>query len=260
MNRENIVLTVKDKQDINMLKNNNIKYLNIDIVNVDSEIIDYLKENGGKYLYAESINNRGGYIYVDYNTFFLGEKIINSIISNIPKNLKEIEKAKYLYITLGKFVGYDINTMPEKNETFNFGEVNTINNIWGAICNLKATNQSYCKIYMYLCSLIGIKCDIVSVNNKGFLCNKLTIDNNCLIVDLTGDVPFIQAGFKTRFFSNYNDEIELDKKIGYIKDNYSEIKIDKILKRLNTDNDGFVLDFLVNTQKLISADKMNQLN
>lgn len=259
MNRDNIILTIKNMEDIKKIKNSKIKYLNIDIVNVDKDVINYLKNNGKKYLYAESIDNRNGYIYVDYNTFFMGEKLINNIISNVPDNLTEIEKAKYLYVTLGKIIGYDINTIPEKNETCNFNSINTINNIWGSLNNLKATNQSYCKLYLYLCSLLNIKCEIISVNHNGFLCNKLTINNNSLIVDLTADIPFIEAGFKTRKFSNYNDELELDKKIGYIKDNYNEIKIDKVLKNINQDDNNFVFNFLVDTQKIIKIDNIKPI-
>ena len=78
-------------------------------------------------------------------------------------------------------------------------------------------------------------------------------------MDLTTDVPFIEAGFKTRNFSNYNDELELDKKIGYIKDNYNETKIDKSLKTLNYNDDNFVLEFLINTQKLIKVDNIKPI-
>ena len=240
MNRENIILTIRNMDDINKI-NKKTKYLNIDIVNVDKNVINYLKEKGKKFLYSESICNINGYIYVDYNTFFSAEKIIDNIINNIPFNLNKVETAKYLYISLGKVLGYDINSIYEKNETININEVNTINNIWGSIASFKATNQSYCKLYLYLCSLLDIKCEIITVNNIGYLCNKLDIDNNLLIVDLTKDVPFIQAGFKTRFFSNYNDELELDIKIGYIKENYSEIKLDKKLKNFSYNNENFLI-------------------
>ena len=259
MNRENIILTIKNINDIKKLKNSNIKYINIEITNVDFEVIDYLKKYGQDYLYAESIDNRNGYIYVDYETFINGESIIENMINNIPDNLNDLEIAKYLYITLGQKVGYDINTIPEKNETFNFYDINTINNIWGSLSNFKGTNQSYCKIYMYLCSLLNIKCEIITVNNNRFLCNKLTINNNNLIVDLTSDIPFIEAKFKTRHFANYNDNIELDKKIGYIKDNYCEEKLEKELNNINHDNENFIFKFLLNTQKIIDIKKIKPI-
>lgn len=251
MNRESIIVTIKDMNDIKKLKKSNVRYINIDIKNIEPEVIEYLKKQGQNYLYAETINNINGYIYVDYETFIIGEEIIEDMLKHIPTNLNDLEIAKYLYVKLGQKVGYDINTMPEKNETFNFYEINTINNIWGSLCNFKGTNQSYCKIYMYLCSLLGIKCELVSINNSGYLCNKLTINNNSLIVDLARDIPFIEAGFRTKHFANYNDNIELDKKIGYIKDNYCEIKLDKELNDINHDNENFIFKFLLNTQKII---------
>jgi len=259
MNRETIILTIKDINDIKRLKNSNIKYINIDILNIDTETLNYLKENGQNYLYAESINDRNGYIYVDYETFIKGEKIINNIISNMPKKLSKIEIAKYIYISIGKLIGYDINTIPEKNETFNFNLINRINNIWGCLTKLKATNQSYCKLYLYLCSLLDIKCDIITINNKGFLCNKLTIDDNSLIVDLTSDIPFIEANFKTRHFSNYNNELELDININYIKDNYNELKIEKNIKSIDCNDENYFFDFLIYVQQIIKIDEIHPI-
>ena len=252
MNRENIIQVIKNMSDIKKLKNSNVKYINIDIKNSDENVINFLKEFGQEYLYAESIDNKKGYIYVDYDTFFYAENIINDIITSIPIKLNQIELAKYLYTKLGKLVGYDINTIPEKNESFNFYETNTINNIWGSLVNFKATNQSYCKLYLYLCSLCKIKCEIISVNARGYLCNKLTINNHSLIVDLTSDIPFIEANFKTKHFANFNDEKELDKKIGYIKDDYNDVKIEKDMNLINHDDENCVLNFLIDTQKIIN--------
>ena len=43
------------------------------------------------------------------------ELSILDIINNIPTNLDELEIARYLYISLGKTLGYDINILPDKN-------------------------------------------------------------------------------------------------------------------------------------------------
>lgn len=259
MNRESIIINVKNIEDIKNIKNKNIKYLNVDIVNVDNEVIQYLKENGQNYLYAELINSKNGYIYIDYNTFIKAENIINNIVLNMPNNLNDLEKSKYIYISLGKILGYDINTIYEKNETFNLNIVNTINNIWGALANYKATNQSFCKIYLYICSILNIKCEIITINNNGFLCNKLQIEDSTLIVDLTSDIPFIQANFKTRHFSNYNNEIELDKKIGYLFDEYNEVKIEKKVRNISDKEEKFVFKFLEDTEKIINIIKLKPI-
>ena len=248
MNRKDMVLTIKSMSDIDVLKEKNIKYINIDIKKVNSDIINYLINNGKDYLYSESINNKDGYIYVDYYTFVKGEEVIKEITSNIPRNLNDIELAKYLYIMIGKNIGYDISIL-NNNDTFDLSKIGIVNNIWGALKEGYANNVSYTKIYLYLCSLYNIKSDIVSVNDKNYLCNKLVIDKNTLIVDLTKDVKYIESLFKTRYFSNYNDDIKLDKKIGYIKDNYNEVLIDNNIKI--SDEGEYIYKFLLDTMELL---------
>lgn len=255
MNRESIIITINRYEDLEKI-DDNIKYINLNIKNIDKKIIEFLKENGKNYYYSDSINNKDGYIYVDYNTFIIGNNVIDKIISNIPSNLSKLEISKYLYISIGKLISYDINIIPDKNEIINYSNLNTINNIWGALSNLKATNQSYCKLYLYLCSLFNIDCEIITINNMGVLANKLTIDNNTLIVELTADIPFIQAGYKTKYFSDYNDDIEIDRKINYILDNYNEIKLEKILKN----NDNNMLNILSNIQTILNISNMEPIS
>ena len=94
MNRRDMVFTIKSMSDIDILKEKNIKYINIDIKKVNSDIINYLINNGKDYLYSESINNKDGYIYVDYDTFVKGEEVIKEITSNKSKNrlLEHVDK------------------------------------------------------------------------------------------------------------------------------------------------------------------------
>ncbi len=248
-------MTINDYEDLDKL-NDDIKYININIKKIDNEVIYYFKKHGQNYYYSESIDDNIGYIYVDYDTFIKGNKLMESIINNIPDNLNKLEIAKYLYINIGKLISYDINIIPEKNETINYYQFSSINNIWGALSNLKATNQAYCKLYLYLCSYFDISCDIINVNDKKNLANKLTIDNNTLIVDLTSDIPYIQAGYKTRYFSDYNETLELDKKIKYINDNYNEIKLDMILKNNSED----MVNILLNIQTILDIDSIDPIS
>lgn len=241
MDRKDIILNIKSYNDIDLLSDSNIKYINIDIKNVGSEVINYLKENGKNYLYSDLIDNKRGYIYVNYDTFMKAEELISDIRESVPSDLDKISLAKYLYIMIGKKVGLDISTL-SNNDTFDLSKISIVNNIWGSLANGYATNVSYTKIYLYLCRLYNIDCDIVCVNDSSYLCNKLVIDNNSLIVDLTSDVKFIQCLFKTRSFANYNDDILLDRKIGYIKDNYSEVDIDNNIK--NIYEGDFIYNFL----------------
>ncbi len=251
MSRDNIIIEISKPLDLKKITDDT-KYINIDIVNPNQKIITFFRENGKNFSYSDLIENHKGYIYVNYETFLVADQQFNNIINSMPENLNHIEKAKYLYVKLGKILGYDINSVMDKNETFNFSMINIVNNIWGSLENGKATNVSFCKAYMYLCRLANLDCEIVMTNDDGYLCNKLTIDNQVLIVDLTKDASFIQAGFKTRYFAPYNDDIALDRKIGYV-DEYSEILIEKALKKINYTDNNFIYELLKVTQNIINV-------
>jgi len=251
MNKDSIIVDVKSMLDLKKI-NNNTKYINICIDNPDSNIIAFLIENGNNYSYSDLIDNKRGYIYTTYDTFVKAEDIINNIIANMPSSLSLLEKAKYLYIKLGKLLGYDINCLPEKNDSFNFAMINTINNVWGSIASSKATNISFCKSYLYLCSKVGISSSIIMTSENGHLCNKLSIDDKEIIVDLTRDIPYIQAGFRTKYFDHFNNDLSLDKKISYVNE-YSEDKIDNVLSDIDYNSEDVVLNILNKTEDIIKV-------
>ena len=252
-------MTIKNMDDIKKIKDNkDIKYLNIDIEEPNLEVLYYLLENGENYSYTEMINEIKGYIYVPYEIFKEGSLFIIDLISNIPNDLKPIELAKYLYINIGKNIGYDINILPDKNETYNLLTINQINNIWGSLYNKKGTNNSFTKLYLYICKLMNIDCKIIS-SNTGYLKNVLTIDNRKIIVDLTSDIPYIEAGFKTKNFTGYNDDIQLDKKIGYIKTNYGENLIELSLKNINYQDSNFFTNILSITQDIVNTNNLKPI-
>ena len=73
-----------------------------------------------------------------------------------------------------------------------------------------------------------------------------------MIIDLYKDIPYIQSKFKAKYFSNYNDDIELDKTIGYIKkNNYCEVLIDESLKELNFNKENILPSILNKTQNIM---------
>lgn len=249
-----LILNILSIDDVQKIENNSVtEYINIDIKHPNIDINNYLVENGFKYSYSD-IN---GYIYVDYETFINGEKVLDDIIKNIPTNLNDLELCKYLYIKLAKTLKYDINIMTEKNDAFCFNDINTINNIWGALSNKKATNISYTKTFTYLCSLVGLNCEVIETNNYKYKKNKinLMVDNNpiTIICDITQDVPYIQGNFQTRFFGNYNDEYEMDKKIKYINNNYSDKIIEKVGQNINYSSDNILMELLLKTQNIIDV-------
>ena len=115
MNNTNVIVSVNTMNDISNI-NNNTKYINLSIDSFNSDVINYFLEYGKGYSYTDTINNKNGFIYATYSMFKNSENIINGIINNIPSNLSNIEKVRYLYIALGKILSADINTMDNKNE------------------------------------------------------------------------------------------------------------------------------------------------
>ena len=87
-------------------------------------------------------------------------------------NYSKIEQARYLYIRLGQIVGYDI----DNNRISYLFNNNCINNIWNCLVSGKISNYTLVKLYMYLCSIVGIDCDII--NNGDVLVNRLYINRN----------------------------------------------------------------------------------
>ena len=253
-------MNITSMLDINKLKQNqDVKYLNIDIMNLDIEVIYYLIDNGQNYSYSDLVDNVPGYIYVPHNIFKQSMTFILDIINHIPATLTELEIARYLYITIGKNIGYDINILPDKNETFSLKNINTINNLWGCINLTKGTNTSFCKLYLYLCRIMNIDCKLLPIGKLNYLKNILTIDNTNIIVDITQDIPFIQAGFKTNHFPGYNDNLEIDKKISYIKDNYNENLLEQNLKHLDYSQKDIFQNILLKTQEIIGAEKIKPI-
>ena len=247
-------------EDIKRLKKTpSIKYLNLNITSPNLEVIYYLLENGQNYSYAEKIEDKKGYIYVPYEIFKKSELFIIDVINNIPPNLSKLEVARYFYITIGKNIGYDINILPEKNETFSLESINTINNIWGCIYNTKATNYSFTKLYLYLCKLMNIDCNLTYIKNQKYYKNTLNINNRTIEVDLTKDIPYIQAGFQTKNFPGCDDNLEIDKKISYIKDNYCEVKLNEIFKNLDYNKPDIFNIILLITGKIIDASKLKPI-
>ena len=253
-------MNISSMDDIKKLeKNKDIKYLNIDILNPDLEVIYYLIDHGQNYSFSDLIENKKGYIYVSHEVFKQSQLFILDIINHIPTSLTEIEMARYLYITIGKNIGYDINALPDKNETFSLQNINIINNLWGSLNITKGTNSSFCKLYLYLCRIMNIDCKIITTGQSGYLKNILTIDNTNIIVDITQDIPYIQAGFKTNNFTGYNDNLEIDRKISYVNDNYNELIIENNLKNLDYSKNDIFQTILLKTQEIIKVENIKPI-
>lgn len=255
MNSSYVIVNIKCIKDIENISDKT-KYINISINDVGSDVIDYFRINGSRYSYSDIIDDRSGFIYASYDMFKLGESIIDNIIDRMPTNLNSIEKVRYIYISLGKILSSDINTMENKNEIVSFNRINTINNIWGAISKGKVGDAVASKIFMYVCARIGIKCELISNSIKGNVANKVYVDDSFLIVDLFNDIHNIQGGFSTHYFDKYNDNKEMDKKICYIKDDYMDYYVDNVLKNGNFTKENILYEILSLTSGVININNI----
>ena len=255
-----IRMNIKTMDDIQKLKNTpSIKYINLDIMNPNLEVIYYLLENGENYSYSDLSEEIKGYIYVSHDIFKQSQMFILDIINSIPSSLSELEIARFLYITIGKNISYDINVLPDKNETFNLQNISTINNLWGSLYYGKGTNHSLSKLYLFLCRIMNINCKIITTGQLGYQKNILMINNRELSTNITQDIPFIQANFKTKNFARYNDNLMLDKKIAYLIDDYNDNKLEKILSNLDYSKENIFQLILNKTATVIGASNIKPI-
>ena len=251
MSSMNVIVNINSIEDIGKISDDT-KYINLSIDKVDINVIDYFLLHGQNYMYAELIGDRCGFIYVSYDTFKRSEKCIDDIIDMMPSHITDIEKVRYIYIKLGKMMSLDINTIDTKNDTLSFAMISTINNIWGSLDMRRCSSTSTSKIFMYLCSRIGIKSELVSSSIKGNVANKISIQDNYIIADLFNDISYIQGNFITHYFDNYNSDEVIDKKIGYITSHYSDYYIDKALGKINYTDIEAPYKILSLTEKIIN--------
>lgn len=254
-NTKSLVVAVSTMKDIQNLKKDT-KYINIDITNCTHDVIEYFMNKGQKYLYSEIINNVPGYIYVNYEDFYKAENIITKIYLNMPNDLNKLETARYLYTSLAKYVFFDINIDPSKNETYSFSLTNSINNLWGSLSIGRVTDISIAKIYYYVCKRLDLDISLEINEDTKEAYNKLIIDNLIMNVDLFIDIPYIQVSMKTKNFTPYNDDLELDKKIKYIKTKYTNTLIDKSLKNIDYTKENCIRDILNKTQNILDIDNI----
>ena len=252
-NNNSLIVHIKKLSDISLITPNT-KYINIDITNYDHDIITYFMENGSEYLYSEIIDNHPGYIYVNYDEFIEAETIIDLLYANMPDNLTSLEMARYIYISLGKIVSFDINTSPDKSELYNLPLLSNINNLWGSLSSGYVNDLSISKIYYYLCLRLGIDASLVIDNNTKEHLNKLNINNQILLVDLFKDLPYIKSLMQTKHFATYNDDYDLDHKIKYIKNKYNDYYLDKALRNIDYTKEDCVKLILLKTESILNLD------
>ncbi len=252
-NTSSLIVSISTFKDIDNITNET-KYINLDITNPSYDVISYFINNGHKYMYSDLTESVKGYNYVPYDDFVKAENLIDLIYANMPHNLSQIEVAKYLYISVAKYLSFDINGDTSKSEIYNLSLMSKVNNLWGSLSLGRTNDISTSKIYYYLCRRLDISSSILidEDNKKAF--TKLKINGQVLLTDLFEDIPFIKASMQTRYFSIYNDDIEIDKKIKYLKNKYNDYYIDKALKDIDYTKEECVWYILNKTEKIIDID------
>lgn len=259
--RDSIILSVLTTEDLTKLENNsNIKYINLNLSNPNRDVIAYFIEKGQGYFYSDIVMGKNGYIYADYDTFAQGERKLSKILDSIPNDLTSLEKARYLYLNLGNLVGFDINTILEKNLDYDYYYVNELNNIWFALSNSKCINSSLTKIYLYLCERCNISNEIILLNSYDYKVNRITLDDkDNFIADPTKDLANIEANFQTKHFGAYNIDRKMDQKLGYIANDYNDIKLDLILKKLDYKDEELLKNILNKSGEILDIRKIKPI-
>lgn len=159
----------------------------------------------------------------------INQKIFNNaiekLIAEIPEGLSDFEKARYVYLEMGKLFSYDEKYMfgnskirhkmyvrAEKNP-ISFDEMK-LNQKKKAIC------VSMTKVYNSTLNKIGIKaCEYVPYDHYS---SFFFIDGNRYTADLNNDLKFIQLHLPTKYFATLDGKIvdpilleKIDEKLGY---------------------------------------------
>ncbi len=185
--------------------------------------------------------------------------ILNKILSDIDDNWSIIEKARYIYVKIGKEIRYDdrfsYSTNQRLLEQIYYKKVSIDEDIDPRIVCRTAN-----VLFEQLMNRKNIKCKKIYKKNK----NRRIIDVDdvaCLFYDengneyftnIVGDIENCKYGLKTVYFGNIKNEydeaknvkeilpeklFEIDKKIGLIKQEYSDIVLELLKDEVkNTNN------------------------
>lgn len=207
------------------------------------------------------------------------QDLVDSIIQSIPNNLTQLEKARYIYIELGKQRRFDTryyygNTSTRKRiyEKAQASRLkpNIIRNKKTIIC------VTLSEVYKNALKQIGIDCEIVP---NGIFGDKhvipiVTLNDEKrgklrIRADLQQDLEAIQTGMSTVEFGTVNryekdydvineyDLRKIDQKIGYIKDYYRDADIETARKAVIEMNANESLKYIFQSPTLCANTNFN---
>lgn len=156
-------------------------------------------------------------------------KSANKIVEQIPDGFSEIEKARYVYIQLGRLFSFDekywLGNEKEKKKIYRKSMNSPID-----IRQIKKGHKAICvsisRTYQDLLAQIGMESDVYKVSDEDpHVFSRIKIDGKEYEADLQRDLKYIQSQRKTKHFGiSMNEQVksideekieEIDKKIGY---------------------------------------------
>ena len=181
----------------------------------------------------------------------IGQDVISSlnfIMSSIPDDLTDLEKVRYIYINLGKIFCYDYRIILDESvvnekidyESNEIGRYKTCYQISEILSTFINGLIPTCKAKVIERTIPGRR-----FNNEHVATEVEFKDGLKIILDLTLDLANIQGGLKTKEFgysSNSKNEYdiislrecaEMDKKLGFITEKYTDDYIDEFLDSIN---------------------------
>lgn len=195
---------------------------------------------------------------------------INYLMTSIPENLTDIEKIRYLYVELGKIFSYDYRMTVDQsvakekidyssNSISRYQTCTQISEILSILINNLECN---CKAKVVKRNIEGVRFE------NEHVCVEVEFNNGIrILLDLTLDLYTIQSGMKTKYFgyitnaTNDYDIIslkeckEMDKKLGFILDTYTDDLIYKVRDDLEKKSyEGMEISEIINYKILTIKD------
>lgn len=166
-------------------------------------------------------------------------------LEKMPDGLSDIEKARYIYINLGKYFSYDTKyviseTMEEKQKVFD-KEIEDIEND-------KIICSTLSKLYVDLLGKVGIEAEEEKIEYKfcGHMFTSVKLNNKNHYTDLICDLMKIKKGFKTEnFMIDPKDKDTNGKEFSSI----SEEELKKIDDKIGYTHNGMYMDEFVKLLK-----------
>lgn len=199
--------------------------------------------------------------------------LVEEIKQNMPDGLTQLEKARYIYLELGKQRRFDTRYYYGNSKTRKRIKMLAMNARYNAKKyynekNLVCISLSY--LYQSILREYGINCVVTDndMYSSGHVMPILYIDDEKrgklkIKADLQRDLPWIQAGMITDNFGDrddpnegftelyYEDLREIDRKIGYIDDEYKDVELQQLAHEIKNMNVHESLRYVLKDPRII---------